>query len=265
MSEERHPDGQIRIEKRGRVLLICVDRPEKLNGWTPKMFNELTAAYTQMDADPELFCGLVHAEGKHFTAGLDMPKVAPLRAEGRPIIPPEGSDPFGLREPLKKKPVVVALKGISFTVAIELMLAADVVIAADDCRFSQMEVKRGIMPGLGGSFRIVERAGWGNAMRYLLTGDEFNAQEALRMNLVQEVVPAGKEFDRALEIAERIAAQAPLAVQATMENARTSLGFGWIHAVSKIQSTQRFLYNTEDAKEGIQSFKEKRDAKFVGR
>ena len=161
--------------------------------------------------------------------------------------------------------MVVALKGISFTVAIELMLAADVAIAADDCRFSQMEVKRGIMPGLGGSFRIVERAGWGNAMRYLLTGDEFNAEEAYRMGLVQEVVPVGKEFDRALEIAERIAAQAPLAVQATMANAKTSLGFGWVHAVTKIQSTQRFLYNTEDAKEGVQSFKEKRDAKFVGR
>ena len=86
MTTERDPDGQIRTEKRGRLLLMCIDRPEKLNGWTPKMFAELTAAYTQMDADPEVFCGLVYAEGKHFTAGLDMPKVAPLCAEGRPIV-----------------------------------------------------------------------------------------------------------------------------------------------------------------------------------
>ena len=88
------------------------------------------------------------------------------------------------------------MQGLCFTIAIELMLAADVVIAADDCRFAQMEVKRGIMPGAGGSFRIVERAGWGNAMKWLLTGDEFDSAEALRIGLVQEVV-AGRPAVRA--------------------------------------------------------------------
>ena len=102
-------------------------------------------------------------------------------------------------------------------------------------------------------------------MKILLTGDEFTAQEAYRMNFVQEVVPVGEEFGRALEIAERIAAQAPLAVQATMGNARVSLGQGWHDAYAKIQSTQKMLYNTEDAKEGVQSFVERRTAKFVGR
>jgi enoyl-CoA hydratase/carnithine racemase len=99
----------------------------------------------------------------------------------------------------------------------------------------------------------------------LLTGDEFTAEQARQMNFVQDVVPAGQEFDHALAIAQRIAAQAPLAVQATMQNARISLGQGWQDAFAKIQSTQQFLYNTEDAKEGVQSFVEKRAAKFVGR
>lgn len=263
--EERHPDGQIRVEQRGHVLLIGIDRPEKRNGFTPKMFEELAKAYTRLEESPDVFCGLVHAEGDHFTAGLDMPKIAPLRREGKPLFPAGEIDPFNLREPLRRKPVVIALKGICFTVAVELMLASEAAVAADNCRFSQLEVKRGIMAGCGATIRMVERAGWGNAMKVLLTGDEFSAQEAYRMNFVQEVVPAGQEFDKALEIAERIAAQAPLAVQATMENARLSLGQGWLAAYSKIQSTQKFLYNTEDAKEGVQSFIEKRVARFIGR
>ena len=261
----RDPDGQILVEEKGNILLIGIDRPEKRNGFTPKMFNELAAAYTRLEQDDKLFCGLLHALGDHFTAGLDMPKIAPLRKEGKPLFPPTEVDPFNLREPIRTKPLVAAMKGISFTLAIELMLAADVVIAADNCRFSQIEVKRGIMAGCGATFRFVERAGWGNGMKWLLTGDEFDAQEAYRMNFVQEVVPAGTEFDRALELAENIASQAPLAVQATMENARIAGQFGWQAAYSKIIATQARLYNTEDAKEGVQSFIEKRPARFTGK
>ncbi|MDQ0124846.1 enoyl-CoA hydratase/carnithine racemase [Pseudomonas lini] len=262
---QRDPDGRIKLEQRGALLLIGIDRPEKRNGFTPKMFAELAAAYTRLEQDPELRVGVLYAEGDHFTAGLDMPKCAPLRKEGKPYIPPAEVDPFNLREPLRSKPVVMALKGISFTVAIELMLAADIVIAAQDCRFSQIEVKRGIMAGCGATFRFVERAGWGNAMKLLLTGDEFDAAEALRLNFVQEVVPVGEELPRAIALAERIAEQAPLAVQATLHNAHTAVNFGWQAAYASIANTQRRLFNTEDAKEGVQSFIEKRPAHFVGR
>lgn len=263
--DNRHPDGQVKVERRGSLLLIGIDRPEKRNGFTPKMFEELARAYTLLEITPELSCGLLYAEGEHFTAGLDMPKIVPLRQAGVPLFPATEVDPFALREPLRKKPVVIALKGICFTVAVELMLASEVAIAADNCRFAQLEVKRGIMAGCGATIRMVERAGWGNAMKILLTGDEFGAQEALRLNFVQEVVPAGQEFARALEVAQSIARQAPLAVQATMANARVSLGQGWLAAYSKIQATQAMLYNTDDAKEGVQSFVQKREARFVGR
>ena len=262
---ERDPDGQIKVEQRGHLLLIGIDRPEKRNGFTPKMFAELAAAYTQLERTHELRCGVLYAEGDHFTAGLDMPKIAPLRQQGRPLVPASEVDPFNLREPIRTKPMVLALKGIAFTVAIELMLAADVAIAADNCRFSQLEVKRGIMAGCGATFRMMERAGWGNAMKILLTGEEFTAQDAYRFNFVQEVVPAGQELTRAIAIAELIAKQAPLAVQATMENARVALTFGWQAAQAKVIATQQRLYNTEDAKEGVQSFVEKREARFVGR
>ena len=262
---ERDPDGQVKSEHRGHVLLIGIDRPEKRNGFTPKIFNELAAAYTELERTPELRCGVLYAQGDHFTAGLDMPKIAPLRRAGKPLIPPECVDPFNLREPIRTKPMILALKGICFTVAIELMLAADIAIAAENCRFSQLEVKRGIMPGCGATFRMAERAGWGNAMQILLTGDEFNAQDALRFNFVQQVVPVGQELPRALEVAERIARQAPLAVQATMQNGRVALAQGWKAAYDQVAATQQRLYNSEDAKEGVQSFLEKRDARFVGR
>jgi enoyl-CoA hydratase len=262
---QRDPDGQIKTEQRGHVLLIGIDRPEKRNGFTPKIFSELAAAYSTLEKSPDLRCGVLYAEGDHFTAGLDMPKIAPLRQAGKPLIPPGEVDPFNLREPLRTKPIIVALKGICFTVAIELMLAADIAIAAENCRFSQLEVKRGIMPGCGATFRMADRAGWGNAMLILLTGDEFTAQDALRFNFVQQVVPVGRELPRALEVAERIARQAPLAVQATMQNGRVALTQGWKAAYDQVASTQQRLYNSEDAKEGVQSFLEKRDARFVGR
>jgi enoyl-CoA hydratase len=116
------------------------------------------------------------------------------------------------------KPMVVAVQGITYTLGIELMLAADIVVAADDCRFSQLEVQRGIMATGGATLRMAERAGSGNALLHLLTADVFDSAEALRLNFVQKVVPARGLLAEAMRIAELIAAQAPLAVVATRQN-----------------------------------------------
>ena len=114
------------------------------------------------------------------------------------------------------KPMVMAAQGICYTIGLELMLAMDIRVASSDTRFGQIEVRRGIYPVGGGTVRLYGEIGWGNAMRYLLTGDEIPAAEALRLGLVQEVTEPGSEFERALEIAERIARQAPLGVQASL-------------------------------------------------
>src|SRR5712675_280888 len=98
-------DGQVNVEQREHLLLIGIDRPEKRNGFTPKIFAELAAAYTRLEKTPDLRCGVLYAEGDHFTAGLDMPKIAPLRQAGKPLIPPGEVDPFNLREPLRTKPM----------------------------------------------------------------------------------------------------------------------------------------------------------------
>ncbi len=174
-------------------------------------------------------------------------------------------DPFSLREPLRAKPVVCAVQGICFTLGIELMLAQDIVIAADDTRFAQIEVKRGIMPTGGATLRFVERAGWGNAQRYLLTGDEFGPAEALRLGFIQEIVPAGTQLDRALAIARTIAEQAPLAVRASLASSRRYLEKGPLGIKPEMEAVQRKLATSEDAAEGLRSFVERRKANFKGR
>lgn len=261
-----HPtDGIIRLERRGHVLMIGLDRPQKLNGFSERMIMELGEAYDLMERDPGIRVGLLHAIGPHFTAGVQLDQIGRWFAEGRHASAPGRVDPFDLFAPLRSKPVVVAVQGICFTIGIELMLAADMVIAAEDTRFGQIEVRRGIFANHGATLRIVERAGWGNAMRYLLTGDEFDAPTALRLGLVQEVVPTGTQLGRALELAGRIAAQAPLAVSQTIRSARTGVMHGWPAAAADLGPAQAVVMRTEDAAEGLRSFAEKRDGVYRGR
>ncbi len=261
-------EGRITTEVCGHVLLIGIDRPAKRNGFTPAMLRALAEAYTRLDDEPALRVGLLHAHGKHFTAGLDLPAFAPLMQRGEYAVPHGLVDPLNLGDAgwrRRTKPLVAAVQGITFTLGIELMLAADIVVAADNCRFSQLEVRRGIMATGGATLRMAERAGLGNALLHLLTGDEFDSGEALRLHFVQRVVPAGKLLAEALRIAEAIARQAPLAVIATRLNARQAVEQGPLVAMAGFDDTQRRLANSEDAREGVLSFQERRAARFSGR
>ena len=262
------PNGAVVTEVRGHVLVIGINRPSKRNGFTPTMFRELAEAYTRLDDDPALRVGVLCAAGAHFTAGLDLPACAPLMREGKKAIPEGLVEPHdmglaGYRR--RTKPMVVAVQGITFTVGIELMLGADIVVAADNCRFSQMEVQRGIMATGGATLRMAERAGTGNALLHLLTADEFGSAEAYRLNFVQKVVPAGQELDEALAIAQRIAAQAPRAVVATRLNVLKAIEQGQAAAVAEFIPVQKALANSEDAAEGVRAFIERRPAQFSGR
>ncbi|HMS07667.1 MAG TPA: crotonase/enoyl-CoA hydratase family protein [Burkholderiaceae bacterium] len=260
-------EGCIDTEARGALLLMCVNRPAKRNGYSVRMFRELAEAYTRLDDDPALRVGVLYAAGDHFTGGIDLPNIAPYMRRGEPLTPPGLVEPLDLGQAgyrRRVKPMVVAVQGICYTIGIELMLAADVVIAADNCRFSQLEVKRGIMATGGATLRMAERAGAGNALLHLLTGDEFGSQEALRLNFVQKVVPAGEELAEALRVAEAIAAQAPLAVQATRASVRLAIEQGPAAAAAEFTATQKRLANTEDAAEGIRAFRERRAGRFTG-
>ena len=217
------PD-RITLERDGHVLRIGVNRPEKRNALDLSTIEQLAAAYDRLGTDRELRAGVLFGHGDHFSAGLDLGEVGPAVAERGPhaLAGLGRYDPFGVWGEQVPKPVVMAVQGIAFTLSIELALASDIVIAADDVRFGQLEIARGIMPFGGATFRAPAQLGWGNAMRFLLTAEEFGAEEAIRIGLVQEVVPAPAQLERATEIAAMIAAQAPLGVQATLANARVA-------------------------------------------
>ena len=257
--------GRVRHERHGRILKIVIDNPAKKNSFHPGMMAELAEALTLLDDDPELWTGVLCAEGENFTAGLDMPKFfgPGAAAHARPR-PPGSVDPFGLGRRLAK-PLVTAVSGICFTVGIEMALAGDIVIAADDTRFCQMEAKRGIAPLGGAHFRYITRAGWGNAMYHLMLCDEFGAAEAYRIGLVQEVVPAGRHVARAMEVAALINANAPLGVRVTKESGRKFIEAGEEAAIAAGATIRERVMNTEDAAEGILSFVERRAAVFKGR
>ena len=263
MTETTPPAGRVRQERHGRILKIVIDNPAKMNAFSPQMMEELSAAFTVLDRDDDLWVGVLCAEGKHFTAGLDMPKFfGPTAVK---LDRPDGNiDPFGLDSHCRK-PVVTAIQGVCFTVGIEMMLAGDIVVAAEDARLCQMEAKRGIAPLGGAHFRFLTRAGWGDAMYHLFLCDEFNAAEAHRIGLVQEITPVGRQVDRAMEIAEIIARNAPLGVQVTKAAGRKFIEAGEQAAIDVLPHIRGQVMDSDDAREGIQSFVERRAAVFQGR
>lgn len=252
-------------ERREHVTLIALNRAAKMNAFDLRMLRELAEALTAYDDDENARCAVVHASGDHFTAGLDLAEVGPAVAGGQALFPEDGVDPLGLYGRVRKKPLVMAVQGYCLTIGIELLLAADIGVAARGTKFGQIEINRGIFPFGGATIRLPQRAGWGNAMRWLLTGDRFSADEALRIGLVQEVTDDGAQLDAALAIAETIAKRAPLGVRATLESGRTTLAEGEAAAAKKLLGQARELMDSDDAREGLQSFVERREAKFTGR
>lgn len=257
---------RILTERRGHILLIGLDRAEKRNAADFALLQQLALAYGELDRNPDLRVGLVYAIGDHFTAGLDLGDIGPrLGPNGLDMVPEGGINPWQVSGKSLTKPVVIAVQGTCLTLGIELMLASDIVIAAESTRFGQIEVARGILPFGGATIRFPRAAGWGNAMRWLLTGDLFDAAEAHRMGLVQEIVPDGTQFDRALELAQKIAAQAPLAVQATLANARLAQREGSAAAEATLQPALADLIDTEDSQIGMHAFLTRTAATFQGR
>jgi enoyl-CoA hydratase/carnithine racemase len=239
-----------------------LNRAEKRNAFDTRMLRELSEAYTALE-EGDARCGVLFAHGEHFTGGLDLAEVAPQLGGGKGLVLEGKVDPWSVHGRPREKPVVMAIRGRCLTLGIELALAQDVVVAASDARFAQIEIKRGIFPFGGATWRFPAAAGWGNAMRWLLTGDEFDAREAHRIGLVQEVTEPGQELARAIQIAETIAAQAPLGVKETIRSARRALDEE-VAARALIPALLQMM-GSEDAREGFMSFVERRTAVFKGK
>ena len=252
----------IKTEKVGHVFKIGLNRPAKMNAFNWKMLNELSAAYTILENDPELWCGLLYSTSKNFTTGLDLADVTPHILAGEDLFSSDKVDPLRISGMELTKPLVMAVEGYCLTIGMELIFAADICVAEPSTIFGQIEVQRGILPFGGATIRMPERTGWANAMRYLLTGDRFDGTEAARIGMVSDL--ATDPVEEGLRIATTISEQAPLAVQNTLKNARLGL-VNQQEAKEALTAAAIKLMKTEDAQEGLKSFIERRKAQFKGK
>ncbi len=247
------------------ILEIKINRPEKFNALSPEMYQDISRALYKLDSDPSLRVGLIYATGKHFSAGIELDRWSEYFESGSGFpTPKDGLDPFALSGKRCRKPLVFAAQGYCYTWGVELMLTTDVRIASMDTSFGMLEVTRGIFPCGGATIRLPKQMGWANAQRYLLTGETWNAEEAFRTGLIQNIVPAEQVYSTARAHAEKISAAAPLAVQAVLRSSR-------IAEKDETQATQSLfgelqeIMKSQDAAEGIQSFIERRKGIFTGK
>lgn len=257
-------DEKIGYARSGAVAVVTLNRPEQANAIDPDAFEALGAAYHRAEHDPEVRVVVLSGEGAAFSAGLEPAAFLPVLQERRYSTDGPGRiNPFGTTTRLSK-PLVVAVQGTVGAMAHELMLAADIRIAADDAVFNQGEVSRGTTPAGGGGLRMPLEVGWGNAMRWLLTGENWDAAEALRLGLVQEVVPTGTQIARALELAEKIAQHPPRAARETLRLGRRAVE-GASHAVfADLIPALYELMGSHDFQERLAAMREGRTPVYTG-
>ena len=256
----------VRVEKEGRILKIILARPEKMNAMTVSMYHDLASAYGQLHADPELWVGLVYGEGEHFTSGLELTDWTETFSSGALPLLSEGMiDPFNLSGPKLSKPLVMAVQGYCYTCGVEMLLNTDIRVAATSTRFAQLEVLRGFFPCGGATIRLQKEIGWANAQRYLMTGDKWSAEDAYRMGMIQELCEPGEQVNQAMKIAQRIAQAAPLGVQGSLNSSKIARDQGEEIAISRLFVDLEPVMKSEDVKEGVRSFVERRTANYVGR
>jgi enoyl-CoA hydratase len=259
--------AKVTVERRGQVVLIGINRPYIHNRIDPETYGGLATAYYQFDHDPSLRAAVLFGHGDNFSRGIDVDAFAALVTSGRPRIEERGMiDPLAKAPPVLSKPLVVVVHGDTWNMGHELHLAADIRIAAADTVFGQDENTHGRFPGGGSTIRFVREAGWGNAMRYMLTGDHWAAEEAFRMGVVQEVAPTReKAFEAGVAIATKIAACGPLGIRTTLASAHLAVDPSEAEALSKLNAQYGALYKTEDFKEGRRAEAEGRQPTYHGK
>ena len=226
----------------------------------------LATAYYDFDNDPTLRAAVLFGHGDNFSRGIDVDAFAALAKTGNPFALKDGQlDPFAKVQKLSK-PLIAVVHGDTWNMGHELHLVADIRIASADVRYGQDENTHGRFPGGGATIRFPKEVGWGNAMRYMLTGDHWGADEAYRMGVVQAIAPDRQTaLELGLEIADRIAACGPLGIKTTLESAHLAIDDSEAAAFAKLSEQYRSLYSTEDFIEGRKAEAENRPPVYVGR
>jgi enoyl-CoA hydratase/carnithine racemase len=240
-------------ERRGRVLIVTINRPQARNAINKAVAEGIAAAMDTLDGDPDLTVGILTGAGGSFCAGMDLK--AFVRGESPHV---DGRGFAGLTFSPPQKPLIAAVEGWALAGGCEIVLSCDLVIAADDAKFGIPEVKRGLAAAAGGLFRLPLRIPYHVAMELILTGDPVEAGRAYELGLVNKITPSGGALEAALEFAERIAANGPLAVVASKTIVRHANGWSDEEAQKAQMEVLRPVMTSEDAQEGARAFAEKR-------
>jgi len=260
------PDAKITVERRGQIVLIGINRPQMFNRIDPEAFYGLASAYYDFDNDPTLRAAVLFGHGENFSRGNDVEAFSALAKSGKAFTLGEGQiDPLGRAQKLSK-PLVVVAHGDTWNMGHELHLAADIRVASADVRYRQTENVYGRVPGVA-PVRWPREVGWANAMRYLLTGDHWDAETAHRMGIVQEMAPnKAAALEVAIGIANRIAACGPLGIKATLAVAHLAINDAADAAgYAKLEAEYVKLFGSEDFLEGRRAEAENRPPIFHGR
>jgi enoyl-CoA hydratase/carnithine racemase len=246
----------VRVEREGRVGVVTLDRPERRNAIDPEMSVAMNRTIVALDEDPDVWAIVVTGAGRVFCAGADLAAIAAGRL--REISDAEPGGFGGLVRSTRRTPVVAAVNGHALAGGFELVLACDLAVAVESAEFGLPEVKRGIIAGAGGLIRLPRLIPPRRALELILTGDRIPAREALSLGLLNAVVPDGEALPAALALAQRVCANAPLAVEASLAVVQHVLGAGDPGAWDANQRAWQQVLGTEDAQEGPRAFLEKR-------
>lgn len=254
-------DDTVLFEQSGPIAIITLNRPGKRNAVNADLCDQLRAAVDRLEADSELIVGILRGAGVAFCGGMDL--VAFANGEGAQILfGPGGLAGFVSRR--RKKPIVAAVHGAALAGGFELMLACDLVVAAEDCRLGLPEVQRGLVAGAGGALRLGERLPPAAANEILLTGDDFTPIRAMQLGLINRVVPETSVMETALSLARRIAQNAPLSIAASLELAKAATELRHDDLWTLNNRILADIVDTDDAREGAIAFGQKRKAIWRG-
>jgi len=252
----------ILVEQRDALTLVTLNRPQALNALNSQVLADLIAAFAAYDSDESQRCLVLTGSEKAFAAGADIKEMS-----GQGFASMYASNFFAgwERVTATRKPWIAAVAGFALGGGCEVAMMADFIIAADSAKFGQPEIKLGVTPGMGGSQRLTRAIGKAKAMEMCLTGRMMGAEEAERSGLVAKVVPAADLLDEALKTAQAIAGMAPLAAIATKEMVNAAYETGLAQGIVFERRLFHGLFGTEDQKEGMNAFVEKRAAEWKGK
>jgi enoyl-CoA hydratase len=249
---------EVLVERRGRILIMTINRPESRNAANLAVSQGLADAVDQLDADPGLSVGIVTGSGGSFCSGMD------LKAFSAGEIPAIEGRGLGFTERLPKKPVIAAVEGHAVAGGTELVLATDLVVAARSARFGLPEVRRGLIAGGGGLLRLHQRIPFQKAMELIFTGDTFSGEEGLAFGFVNVLAEDGRALEEAIKLADRIAKNAPLALAASKDIVIASSDWSASEMWRKQRPYLEQVLSSDDAQEGARAFAEKREPKWKG-